>query len=109
MESILLSCPPSYHRQAVKDLQRETLMLNELQFNGQIDFFLGVLEQVAVQLTDLSGVRPVASPSSGGDTNTWPAHSSATERGKAIAEALLLKCSRTTSGADSYFAVQVRY
>ena len=81
--------PPSdvEHGQAVKDVVREKVLLNGVEFFGNDDMLLEALRRVVEVLT--------LSPEYRGDR-------AASE----IVERILCKASRTTSGSDSFFMAQ---
>ena len=85
--------------QALKDLERESLLLNGVAFHGNMETFLDVLRRLAAHLAHLAIARPSHAADSEHDLERAQAH------GISISEALLRCCSRSTSGADSYFAV----
>jgi hypothetical protein len=74
-------------RQAIFDIQRENIVLNGVEFWGEGTLFLKTLKRVAETLTSC--------PSCKGENSSSD-----------IVERILCKASRTTSGADSYFAVE---
>lgn len=80
---------PCTRAQAVKDLLRERVVLNGVRFLGQGSLFLETLSRLAKTLC--------SSPSVGG--------SAGDSNGHFVTEAILTRCARTTSGADSYYTV----
>ena len=101
----ILSCiplpPPApvTGAQAIKDLLRERLVLNGVNFLGQGSLFLETLRRLTAKLCarpDVVGLWPAPGP---GPEPSDPSP------GEFVSDAILARCARTTSGADSYYTV----